>query len=174
MTRNVVLRVALATSALVFAGPSAPRADDGSSLAGLRLPNLKGEMVALDSYLGKGPLVIDFWAIWCKPCLAALPELNALYNDLGPRGVQVVGINEDGQRGAAKVKPFVTTQGIDFPVLLDLNTEARSRLKAVALPTTLLFDAQGKLVHTSFGYVPGEIDNLRDKIAALLPSPPAA
>ena len=69
------------------------------------------------------------------------------------------------------MKPFVATQGIEFPVLLDLNNEARSRLKAVALPTTLLFDSKGKLVHTQFGYMPGEIDKLRERIEALLASP---
>jgi thiol-disulfide isomerase/thioredoxin len=147
--------------------------DVETPLAGLRLPDLDGKTVALESFLGTGPLVIDFWAVWCKPCVAAMPELNALYTDLEPRGVRVVGINEDGQRGAAKVKPFVATHGIDFPILLDLNNEARGRLKAMALPTTLLFDANGKLVHTSFGYRPGEIDLLRDKIEALL-APPAA
>jgi len=164
--------LAVLAAALAIAAPRAA-CETTTPLAGLRLPDLQGRMVALDSYLGRGPVVLDFWATWCKPCLAALPELNALHADLASRGVRIVGINEDGQRGAAKVKPFVATHAIDFPVLLDLNGEARSRLKALALPTTLLFDAQGTLVHTQFGYMPGEIDRLRERIEALLDAPPA-
>jgi thiol-disulfide isomerase/thioredoxin len=137
-------------------------------LSGLRLPDLEGRNIRLDSYLGKGPIVLDFWATWCKPCLAALPELNTLYQDLAPRGLQMLGINEDGQRNAAKVKPFVKTQGFRFPVLLDLNRETQSRLNVVALPTTILLDAQGTLVYTSFGYRPGEIDELRKHILGML------
>jgi thiol-disulfide isomerase/thioredoxin len=104
-------------------------ATDRVALDGLRLPDLEGRSVALASYLGKGPVVLDFWATWCKPCLAALPELQQLYTDLAPRGLQLVGINEDGQRNAAKVKPFAKTQGMTFPVLLDLNREAQTRLE---------------------------------------------
>jgi len=141
------------------------------SLAGIRLSDLDGTLVDLGSYLGKGPIVLDFWATWCKPCLAAIPDLNRLHADLAPRGLQLVGINEDGQRNAAKVKPFVKTQQIVFPVLLDLNREAQNRLNVGVLPTTLLLDSQGNVVHTSFGYRQGEIDKLRQKIEPLLPEP---
>ncbi len=138
-------------------------------LAGIRLPDLDGTVVDLGSYLGKGPILLDFWATWCTPCLAALPELNQLHADLGPRGLQMLGINEDGQRNAAKVKPFVKAQRFDFPVLLDLDREAQDRLQVAVLPTTLLLDSKGNLLHTSFGYRPGEIDKLRQKIEPLLP-----
>jgi thiol-disulfide isomerase/thioredoxin len=179
-------RVAPLFAGLLLALPLAPRAEpvarDSSrttprtgvvQLDGLRLPDLDGEPVDLGSYLGGGPLVLDFWATWCKPCLAALPELNALYRDLAPRGLQLVAINEDGQRNAAKVKPFVKTQGFDFPVLVDLNREVQSRLHVVGLPTTFLLDSDGKVVRTSFGYRPGEIDGLRQEIESLLDEPGA-
>jgi thiol-disulfide isomerase/thioredoxin len=142
-----------------------------TALSELRLPDLDGRTVVLSSYLGRGPVVLDFWATWCKPCLAAIPELNTLYDDFEARGLQVVGINEDGQRNAAKVKPFVRTRGIRFPVLLDLNRAAQSRLNAPALPTTLLLDRDGNVVHTSYG--PFDPAELRAKIEALLPAQPA-
>ena len=130
-------------------------------LQALVLPDLDGNNVSLGSYLGEGPLVLDFWATWCKPCLLAMPELQALYTELAPRGLRVVGINEDGPRNAAKVRPFLQTNGYTFPVLLDLNREVQRRLQAIALPTTLVFDQNGVLLHSSFGYRPGETAKLR-------------
>ena len=138
------------------------------ALESLTLPYLDGRDVKLSSLLGRGPVLLDFWAIWCKPCLLGLPELEKLHADLAPRGLQVVAINEDGPRNAAKVKPFLKSKGYTLAVLLDLNREAQTRLQAIALPTTLLLDAAGVVVHTSFGYRPGEYDALREKIEPLL------
>jgi len=127
----------------------------------LELPDLEGEMLRLSSFLDRGPVILDFWATWCKPCLQAMPELQQLYEDLSPRGLQVVAINEDGPRNAAKVKPFLKSHGYDFPVVLDLNREAQRQLQALALPTTLVLDPQGVVLHSSFGYRPGEYEKLR-------------
>jgi thiol-disulfide isomerase/thioredoxin len=127
----------------------------------LELPDLEGETVPLSSFLDRGPVLLDFWATWCKPCLLAMPELQELYGDLGPRGLQVIAINEDGPRNVAKVRPFLKSNGYDFPVLLDLNREAQRQLQALALPTTLVLDPQGVVLHSSFGYRPGEYEKLR-------------
>jgi len=173
----VALGVALALAPMHAAAEaqSAAATNDAApkqrvALAGLRLPDLDGNSVDMQTYLGKGPVVIDFWATWCKPCITSLPELNRLYADLAPRGLQIVGINEDGQRNAAKVKPFAKTQGIRYPVLLDLDREAQSRLKALVLPTTLLLDSEGNVVHTSLG--PADFKELRAKIETLLGDAP--
>lgn len=150
--------------------PVRPSSSEDSRLVGgslkdvlkrLELPDLDGESVSLASYLERGPVILDFWATWCKPCLQAMPELQQLYEDLSPRGLQVVGINEDGPRNASKVKPYLKTHGYSFPVLLDLNREAQRQLQALALPTTLVLDRQGVVLHSSFGYRPGEYDKLR-------------
>lgn len=177
--RARILAWLLATCSLAAAGPLAAEiAADAVpevgkvSLAGLRLQDLDGKTVELDSYLGKGPVVLDFWATWCKPCLAALPELSVLYTDLRPRGLELVGVNEDGVRNAAQVKPFVRTKRLEFPVLMDIDRTAQTRLNVQVLPTTLLLDSTGRVVHTSFGYRPGEIEQLRERIEALLESGP--
>jgi thiol-disulfide isomerase/thioredoxin len=137
-------------------------------LESLKLENLDGEVRSLSSYLADGPLLIDFWATWCKPCLVALPELQTLHTDLADRGLQVLGVNEDGPRNASKVKPFVRSHGLTFPVVLDLNREAQRRLNALTLPTTLLLNAEGTVVHASFGYRKGDFDKLRVQIEEML------
>ena len=130
-------------------------------LESLSLPDLDGKEVALGTLLGSGPVLLDFWATWCKPCLMAMPELQELHADLAPRGLRVVGINEDGPRNAPKVRPFLTANGYTFLVLLDLNREAQQRLHANALPTTIVLDKNGVVLHSSFGYRPGEHEKLR-------------
>ena len=137
-------------------------------LESIELETIEGERVQLSSFLDKGPVVFDFWATWCKPCLVALPELSALAVDLGAEGVQVVAINEDGPRNAAKVKPFVQTKDYAFTVLLDLNEQAKRKLNALTLPTTIVVDADGNVVHTSFGYRPGEGRKLRKLVESML------
>lgn len=165
-SRQLTLVAAAVLAASWVAARPVPAADTeksglGEVLRSLSLPDLDGALVALDGYLGTGPVVLDFWATWCKPCLLAMPELQELYADLEPRGLRVVGINEDGPRNAAKVRPFLQANGYTFPVLLDLNREAQRRLQAIALPTTLVLDKNGVLLHSSFGYRPGETDKLR-------------
>jgi thiol-disulfide isomerase/thioredoxin len=162
---------------LLFPGPRAAQAEDVSDLLGgsvksilesLQLEDLDGRKQPLSVHLGAGPVLLDFWAMWCKPCLAALPEIDQLYKELRGRGLRVVAINEDGPRSASKVKPFVRGRGWEFDVVLDLNREAQRRLNALALPTTLLLDAEGTVIHTAFGFRPGEIDELRALIEPLL------
>jgi thiol-disulfide isomerase/thioredoxin len=159
------------------AGPDAPTPETGklelgsieATLRGLHLRDLEDHTVNLGDALGKGPILIDFWATWCKPCLASLPEIDKIYADLHPRGLQMFAINEDGPRNAAKVKPFMQSQGFHMPVVLDLNREAQSRLNALMLPTTLLVDAKGRVIQSSIGFRPGENAKLRLKIESLLP-----
>ncbi len=142
-------------------------------LESLSLPDLDGTEVELGTLLGGGPVILDFWATWCKPCLLAMPELQKLHADLAARGLRVVGINEDGPRNAPKVRPFLAASGYTFPVLLDLNREAQQRLHANALPTTIVLDKNGVVLHSSFGYRPGEYEKLRALIEPhLAPKPP--
>ena len=173
------LQLAATYLALLLAFTVAPvRSQDLDKMVGgsvkpileqLKLEDLDGESQPLSAHLGKGPLLLDFWATWCKPCLMAMPELEELYGDLHERGLQIVGINEDGPRNASKVKPFVRTHGYSFPIVLDLNRNAQRRLNALTLPTTLLLDSEGVVVHASFGYRKGEIAKLRAKIEEMLP-----
>ncbi|MBD3289233.1 redoxin domain-containing protein, partial [candidate division KSB1 bacterium] len=81
-----------------------------------KLPNLKNEQVQFSDFLNKGPVVLDFWATWCKPCHKAFPKFNDLYEKYHEQGLEIIGINEDGPRSQAKIKPFVRSLKIKFPI----------------------------------------------------------
>src|SRR5262249_26667577 len=60
--------------------------------------SLEGMTLRLDALRARGPVVLDFWATWCTPCVAAIPELEQAAKDLGPRGLTIVGVSVDGPR----------------------------------------------------------------------------
>jgi peroxiredoxin len=133
-----------------------------------KLANLKNKQVRLSELLKKGPVVLDFWATWCKPCAKAFPKLNDLYKKYQDKGLQIVGINEDGPRSQAKVKPFVRSFKIKFPILIDSNNDVMRRLQVQSLPTTVLIAADGTIIQRYVGYHADEMKDLEKQILRLL------
>lgn len=123
---------------LTACAPAAPPGND------LRLDELQGQWV-----------VINYWAIWCKPCAEEIPELNAL--DELP-GVTVLGVNFDGASGA-ELAQQLQQLAIRFPTL-DADPAAQLGLaRPSVLPTTLVLDPSGKLRETLVG--PQTLQSLR-------------
>ena len=135
--------------------------------------NLKtpgGKKLHLQSMLKDGPVLLDFWATWCKPCLKAMPKLQSIHETYRDRGLTVIGVNEDGPRSQSKVKPFVRTRKLTFQMALDSDGRVMKRMRAVALPTTLLIDQQGEIVLRQSGYSKGGEQTLIDAIESILSS----
>ena len=138
------------------------------------LKDLNGRRVALDDLLGDGPLLIDFWATWCKPCIKELPHLHDMYLKYRERGFQVVAISEDSPRSLSKVKSFVAGNKYEFLVLLDENSAVQRKFNFRALPYTVLLDRDGHVIHSRMGYRPGDELVLEEKLVALLEAQEAA
>jgi len=132
------------------------------------LENLRNQKESLSDHLGKGPILIDFWATWCKPCVKALPKINALHKKYAKQGLVVIGINEDGVRSKPKVKPFVKSMGIDFTILFDNNSEVMRKFGAQSLPTTVLLSPEGKIIETHSGYSANGLKKIETKIVDML------
>ena len=96
----------------------------------------------LADYAGH-PIVLNFWATWCAPCVREMPDLDALRAAYIAEGIEVLAISED-QAGMAKIDPFYTKAGIvHLPKLVDDRGALSRALGVRAMPTTVLFDAQG-------------------------------
>ncbi len=110
------------------------------ALPDLSFTGLDGAPVRLSSFRGK-PLVLNFWATWCGPCVAELPDLDKL----AATGTVVLAASAD-HGGAAVVKPFLEKHGITHArVVLDAGNDATHAAGVVGYPTTLIIDGQGRL-----------------------------
>ena len=168
-----VLRVsgALAMALAATLGAAALHRADAAPGAAPRFKVQDTRGQTLDSHLllRKGPVLLDFWATWCKPCHAALPELESWHRTYGPRGLTVIGVSIDGPRNYSKVRPFVARMGITYPIVIDEDGRLQHLYQVLAVPTAFLIDSTGTIVRVRTGYRPGEGVEFEKLIRTLLP-----
>lgn len=134
--------------------------------------DLQGQQISLRTLLEKGPVIIDFWATYCKPCLKAMPKLEAIHQKYQEKGVTVLGLNEDGPRGQTKIRSFLNRLKITFPIVIDGDGALFKRFGMTACPSTILIAQDGEVVLKQVGYVPRYDDELVQAIEMLLPKTP--
>ena len=133
------------------------------------LETITGETVNFHETLGKGPVVLNFWATWCRPCLKEMPHMNRLAGEYAGR-VTFLAVNTDASKAVAKVAPFINTMGYDNLIVpLDTGAELQQLLQVGGiLPFTIMFDGQGREIFRHIGYKEGDEEELQRQIEALL------
>jgi peroxiredoxin len=116
----------------------------------LKLKSLDGSAASLADYKGKVVLV-DWWATWCVPCVAAMPDVQKLHVKYADKGFTAVGISID-EEGAKKVKPFIEKRKFSYPILLDEAGEWKT-WGVRAIPAMFLVDRDGQIVKQWTGKV---------------------
>ena len=119
----------------------------GETLEDFSLSNTDGKQVSLADYSGR-PLVINFWATWCKPCVNEIPLLNDIAQE-HPNNLQVIGINVEEDLNS--VNQFQEKLRIKYPVLLDSDGKVANQFQINGYPTTLFVDADGILREVKIG-----------------------
>jgi peroxiredoxin len=140
----------------------------GAQASDFTLRDLDGKQIHLSDYGGK-VVLLDFWATWCVPCAAELPQLEELYRKRSGDGLVVLGIAMDGPESVAQVVPFARRYNLTFPTLLDEETRVVNvyNPKRVA-PMTVLIDRRGIIARVRNGYNAGDEKLIADDVANLL------
>lgn len=137
-----------------------------AQLPQVTLKDINGKAVRLDTLSNGGkPIIIDFFATWCKPCNRELSAICEVYDDWQEEtGVRLIAISIDQAHHINKVKPLVDQLGWPYEVLLDPNNELKQALSVQLIPYTLIVDGKGKIVYKHSGYVDGEEDELFEEV----------
>jgi len=140
---------------LAFLNTPAPAGAATPAVAAMPAPGLEGgpfktlEGTALSTADWKGKVVVlNYWATWCIPCRQEIPEFNKIQSELGPKGVEVVGISMD-EDGAEAVKPFLKQLPMKYTVGLGSGDIGQ-------LPITVVLDRNGKTVDRFSGFTTPE------------------
>lgn len=148
------LAALLAASVLLVQSSSAESAtsstDRPAIAPGWKLQTVDGKTLQSSDFKGK-VVILDFWATWCPPCRAEIPDLIALQKQYGEKGLAVIGVSVD-QDGAAAVKTFAKKFGINYPVVLADQKVVRDYGGIEGIPTTFVIDRLRRIVTQHVGY----------------------
>lgn len=167
MPRRITVGRTLLTILALAAPPlAAQRVRVGQRAPDFSLPAMSGEPIRLADLRGH-PVVLNFWASWCPPCLTELPALVSAWNAQRAAGLQVLAINGDDERPAV-IREFTGRMALPFPVLLDARARVNDRYRVTGLPTTVFIDADGIVRALNLGPITAE--TLAKDLAMVLPA----
>jgi thiol-disulfide isomerase/thioredoxin len=153
-TTRVLRRFGMTVWLTLSPGLAAPLSSQVPLLLGevapdFTLKQLAGGEASLSQFRGR-PVLVNFWASWCKPCKAEMPEIISAYQTHRDAGLEVLAVNLTDQERMKDVRKFTAEVDLPFTVLLDQKGKVRERYGLTAVPTSIFIDAAGvmRMIHS--------------------------
>tara|TARA_Y100000034_G_scaffold117803_1_gene157715 strand:- start:107 stop:595 length:489 start_codon:yes stop_codon:yes gene_type:complete len=139
------------------------------TLPNVILKDLDGNNVNIqDIDNDSNPIILNFWATWCKPCKNELNNIDEVYEEWKEEtNVKIIIVSVDDSRSSTKVKPYMNSMGWTFEGLSDPNRQLARQLNVITVPHTFLINGDGKIVYEHKGYISGDEDELYEQIKLL-------
>ena len=137
-----------------------------AQLPNIKLKDVTGNSINLSEISNNGnPIIISFWATWCKPCKAELNAIAEEFEDwVDETGVKLIAISIDDARSSSRVEPYVNAMGWEYTVLMDPNGDMKRAMNVNNVPHTFLLNGDKKIVWDHNNYSPGDENELYDEL----------
>lgn len=156
----------IATTPVVVEDPTAETEAQGSLAPDFTVYDVDGMSHKLSDFRGK-PVILNFWASWCGPCVSEMPEFQRFYEEYGEEiHFVLVNLTDGHQETVASASSFIQEQGYTFPVYYDTDIDAAMQYGVSAVPVSYFIDAEGYFVAWAQGAL--SEDMLRQGVDMLL------
>ncbi|HTB31118.1 MAG TPA: TlpA disulfide reductase family protein [Bacteroidia bacterium] len=137
-----------------------------SKVPATQIKTINGAAANSSAFSNNGkPIILDFWATWCKPCIAELDAINDEYADWKKEtGVKVIAVSVDDARTMAKVQSFIREKGWDYDIYLDPNQDFQHAMEVINCPCTFILDGNGKIAYIHNSYMEGDAKKLHAEL----------
>ena len=138
-------------------------------LPSTKVTTLDGKPFNIQNIENEGPIIINFWATWCKPCKKELNNIAEVYEDWQEEtGVKLIAISIDDTRSMSKVAPYVNSSDWDYEVYLDPNGDLKRAMGVSTVPHTFVLNNKNEIIWQHRGYVDGDEYDLYTEIERLV------
>lgn len=142
---------------------------EGSKIPSSSVKKLDGSTINSNTFSNGGkPMIISFWATWCKPCKKELDAINEEYAELVKEtGVKLIAISIDDARSSGKVLGDVKVKGWTYEIYIDENQDFKRAMNVNNVPHTFLVNGAGEIVWSHNSYAEGDEDKLFENVRKL-------
>ncbi|GEM_PF-28341 len=137
-----------------------------SSIPSVNIKKTDGSAFNTENISNDGkPIIISFWATWCKPCIQELNAISEIYSEWQEEtGVKLIALSVDDARTMNSVAPFVNAKRWEYDVYLDPNGDFKRAMNVNLVPHVFLLNGNREIVHQHTSYAPGDEEHLFEKV----------